>query len=235
MDTNAICLTPEDQRVLGVLMEKCRTTPEQYPLSLNAVTLGCNQKTSRDPVVDYDEGIVLRVLDRLREQGLARRVDEAGARVAKFRHIADEAWELSREEYALVTVLLLRGPQTLGQLRQRTERLFMFRDLNQVRATLDAMQHREEGPACLTVALAAPPGSKEQRYGHMLGDPSEREAWETAAPSSQAALPASRQAPVTPQPLPSEVIAELRGEIEDLRGEIQTLKEQFTAFRAEFE
>lgn len=161
-------LSAIEARVLGSLMEKARTTPESYPLTLNALVNACNQKTSREPVSDYDEDEVTAALESLREKHLAMRVDMAGSRTAKFRENVCQAWELKREEAALLTVLLLRGPQTPGQLRQRSERLYPFAELQQVSDWLHQMQERDEEPLCLVQSLGRIPGGKEVRYAHTL-------------------------------------------------------------------
>ncbi|MFP4157822.1 MAG: DUF480 domain-containing protein [Opitutales bacterium] len=133
-------LNPEEARVLGCLLEKEATTPDIYPLTLNSLLAGCNQKTNRFPVVDYDEEIIAEALDSLRTKKLVYRIDIAGARVAKYRHNIDESLGLSPGVKALLTVLLLRGPQTLGELRARTERIFQFPSTQQVRT------HRTQNP-----------------------------------------------------------------------------------------
>ena len=156
-------------RVLGTLMEKARTTPEGYPLTLNSLVNACNQKTSRDPVTDYDENEVLDALEELRENHLAMRVDMAGSRTAKFRENATLAWELAREEYALIAVLMLRGAQTPGQLRQRTERLYPFAELQQVNDWLGKLQQREEEPLSMVRSLPHAPGTKEIRWIQTMG------------------------------------------------------------------
>lgn len=161
-------LSATETRVLGALMEKAVTTPDVYPLTLNALVNACNQKTSRDPVTDHDEDEVLDALEELRSKHLAMRVDMAGSRTAKFRENASREWELSREEYAILTTLLLRGPQTPGQLRQRSERLFPFAELQQLIDWLGRMQKREEEPLCLVQSLGRLPGTKEIRYAHTL-------------------------------------------------------------------
>ena len=161
-------LSEIEARVLGTLMEKARTTPDVYPLTLNSLVLACNQKTSRDPVTHYDEEEVEHALEILREKHLAIRVDMAGSRTAKFRENCAVAWELEREEVALLTVLLLRGPQTPGQLRPRCERLFPFAELPQVTDWLRRMQKREEEPHTLIQSLGRAPGTKEIRYTHTL-------------------------------------------------------------------
>lgn len=180
-------------RVLGSLMEKARTTPENYPLTLNALVNACNQKTSREPVTDYDEDEVLDALEELRGLRLAMRVDMAGSRTAKFRENATREWVLERQEYALLAVLMLRGPQTPGQLRQRSERLYPFADLIQVGDWLNRLQAREEEPLCLVQSLGRAPGTKEIRWAHTLSGeveaiPEEKPdmPWQTPAPAEKA-------------------------------------------------
>src|SRR5262245_7209443 len=132
-------LTAEEGRVLGCLMEKAVTTPDNYPLSLNALVTACNQTTNRDPVTAYDEATVDRTLDALRDKGLSRRVMTTGQRVVKHRHVAEEALGLDRPEFAIIGVLLLRGAQTPGELKQRTERWHGFRSLGDVEETLQRL------------------------------------------------------------------------------------------------
>jgi len=159
-------------RVLGVLIEKRRTTPDAYPLSVNSLRLACNQATNRDPVVDYDEHTVLDALERLGRRGWTRLASGAGSRARKYRHLFDEALELSDDELSLLAVLMLRGPQTPGELKQRTDRLHPFVDLAAVEATLERLIDRE-----LVARLPRRPGQKEQRYVQLLdggedGEPS---------------------------------------------------------------
>jgi uncharacterized protein YceH (UPF0502 family) len=136
-------LDPVEVRVLGCLLEKQRTTPDQYPLSLNALRLAANQSTSRDPVVDYDEGTIRQALDRLGRRGWTRLASGPGSRAAKFRHLLDEALQLTPSELALLAVLMLRGPQTVAELRVRTERLYPFASAEDVDATLRKLAGRE--------------------------------------------------------------------------------------------
>jgi uncharacterized protein YceH (UPF0502 family) len=136
-------LDPVEVRVLGCLLEKQRTTPDQYPLSLNALRLAANQSTSRDPVVDYDEGTIRQALDRLGRRGWTRLASGPGSRAAKFRHLLDEALQLTPSELALLAVLMLRGPQTVAELRVRTERLYPFASAEDVEATLRKLAGRE--------------------------------------------------------------------------------------------
>jgi uncharacterized protein YceH (UPF0502 family) len=151
-------------RVLGCLIEKQRTTPEQYPLSLNALRLACNQATNRDPVVDYDEPTIRAALDRLSHRGWTRLASGPGSRAAKFRHLLDDALGLSEAELSLLAVLMLRGPQTPGELKQRSERLHHFDSVPEVAETLSALARRE-----LVARLERRPGQKEDRYTQLLG------------------------------------------------------------------
>jgi uncharacterized protein len=151
-------------RVLGCLIEKQRTTPDQYPLSLNALRLACNQSTNRDPVVDYDEATIRAALERLSRRGWVRLASGAGSRAVKYRHLFDEALDLSAAELSLLAVLMLRGPQTTGELKQRTERLHPFDSPAAVEAALDGLIQRE-----LAARLPRRPGEKGQRYDHLLG------------------------------------------------------------------
>jgi uncharacterized protein len=136
-------LDPVEVRVLGCLLEKQRTTPDQYPLSLNALRLAANQSTSRDPVVDYDEGMIRQALDRLGRRGWTRLASGPGSRAAKFRHLLDEALQLTPSQLAILAVLMLRGPQTVAELRVRTERLYPFASTEDVEATLRDLAGRE--------------------------------------------------------------------------------------------
>jgi uncharacterized protein YceH (UPF0502 family) len=151
-------------RVLGCLIEKQRTTPDQYPLSLNALRLACNQTTNRDPVVDYDEETIRDALRRLSSQNWVRLASGPGSRAVKYRHLLDEALRVSADELSLLAVLMLRGAQTPGELKQRTERLHPFASLADVEETLERLVGRE-----LAARIARRPGQKELRYEHRLG------------------------------------------------------------------
>ena len=159
MDADAV-----EIRVLGSLIEKQRTTPDQYPLSLNALRLACNQTTNRDPVVEYDERTIRDALDRMSHRGWTRLASGAGSRALKYRHLLDEALSLSAGELSLLAVLMLRGPQTLGELKQRSERLHPFDSLADVAETLETLAQRE-----LVARLERRPGQKEDRYAQLLG------------------------------------------------------------------
>src|SRR5438105_15460091 len=172
---------PVELRVLGCLIEKQRTTPDQYPLSLNALRLACNQATNRDPVVDYDEPTIRDALTRMSDRGWVRLASGPGSRAVKFRHLLDEALRLSPSELALLAVLMLRGPQTPGELKQRSERLYPFSALDDVERTLGQLIERE-----LVARLQRQPGQKELRYQQLLGGDGV-ETPETAAPAPAAA------------------------------------------------
>jgi uncharacterized protein YceH (UPF0502 family) len=193
-------------RVLGCLIEKQRTTPEVYPLSLNALRLACNQSTNRDPVVDYDEPTVRSALDRLSQKGWVRLTSGPGSRAAKFRHLFDGAMRVSEEEISLLAVLMLRGPQTPGELKQRTQRLHPFADLAELEAALQGLIDRE-----LVERLPRQPGQKEQRYGHLLE--------EEAAPRTTPAAEEQEPEPDRIDALERD-LRELRDEVAALRAEI---------------
>ena len=158
-------LSAPEIRVLGCLLEKQRTTPDAYPLSLNALRLACNQSTNRDPVTDYDEAVIRDALHRLSRRRWARLASGAGSRAPKYRHLLDEALGLPEDELAVLCVLMLRGAQTPGELKQRTERLHPLADLSAVLDALERLIGRE-----LAERLPRRPGQKEERYTHLLGD-----------------------------------------------------------------
>jgi uncharacterized protein YceH (UPF0502 family) len=155
---------PVEIRILGCLIEKQRTTPDQYPLSLNALRLACNQTTNRDPIVDYDEREIKAALDRMSHRGWTRFASGASSRALKYRHLLDEALSLSDAEISVLAVLMLRGAQTIGELKQRTERMHRFESLAVVTATLEALSQRE-----LVARLERRPGQKEERWAQLLG------------------------------------------------------------------
>jgi uncharacterized protein len=151
-------------RVLGCLIEKQRTTPEAYPLSLNSLRLACNQSTNRDPVVDYSETEIRAALDRMSNRGWVRLASGPGSRAVKYRHLLDQALVLSDDDLSVLGVLMLRGPQTIGELKQRTDRLYSFASLEAVAETLDRLGERE-----LAARVPRRPGQKEDRYMQLLG------------------------------------------------------------------
>lgn len=204
-------------RVLGCLLEKQRTTPDVYPLTLNALRLACNQATNRDPVVDYDEHTIHEALHRLHHRGWARLTSGAGSRTVKYRHLLDDALGLGPEQLALLAVLLLRGPQTPGELKQRSERLHPFPTLAEVEDALAALIERE-----LVVRLERRPGQKEERYLQLLGEGGEPDAHaEGAVVLSQAAVPGAPSLGERVSALEAEV-AMLRQALEELAGPIDS-------------
>jgi uncharacterized protein len=222
---DVVTLTGEEARVLGALVEKSLTTPEYYPLSLNALKNACNQKSSRDPVVEYDEGAVARALEGLREKHLVWFVDSADSRVQKYRHRFAEAYDLSEAEAAVLDLLLLRGPQTPGELRGRSDRLHAFPDVEEVEGALLALSGRENP---LVVRLPRQPGRKEHRWSHTLcGDIEGDSEVETQAP---------RESPVFREIRSDrERLAALEAEVASLRQEILDLREEVAQFRRQFE
>jgi len=223
-------LTPIEARVLGSLLEKSVTTPEYYPLTLNSLEAACNQKTSRDPIMNLGEHEVLEALDALRARGWALRVDVAGSRVPKFRHSVRDKWELDAAATALLTTLLLRGAQTAGQLKQRCERMHVFRDLAEVVATLEALMDRPEEPHALVAALPHLPGSRETRYRHTLLP---EEAFGVVSGPAEQIVPLAEQPPrQSPQ---SAELEALRAEVLSLRADLDELRATLDAFRSQFD
>ncbi len=226
MDDPLPPLSAHEIRVLGSLVEKAVTTPDYYPLTLNSLTLACNQLSNRDPVVAFDETTVVRALDGLREKRLASVFTGAESRVAKYKHSLTDALLLTPGEVGLLCVLMLRGPQTLAELRTRTERFQPFESLTEVEEALQTLATRTPQP--LVVKLPRLPGTKEPRYAHLL-----------SGPIDVAALtPASALAP---EPATLAVRAEndrltkLEAETAALRTELAELRQQFAEFRKQFE
>lgn len=210
-----IDLSAVECRVLGCLLEKERVTPENYPLSLNSLTAACNQSTNRDPVTSYDEKTVEEAVQSLRERRLVTMIAVAGARVQKFKHRLNEHYTLEEREIAILCVLLLRGPQTPGELRIRTERMHAFGSLGAVEETLHVLSR--EGLE-LVQAIPTRPGQKEGRYRSTFGV------------ESAATEPAAPDEPILPSRL--EV---LQAEVKDLREEVARLREELQQFRRQFE
>jgi uncharacterized protein YceH (UPF0502 family) len=194
---------PAELRVLGCLIEKQRTTPDVYPLSLNALLHACNQTTNRDPVVDYDEATVRRALERLSQRRWTRLASGPGRRAAKYRHLLDVALGLSGPELSLLCVLMLRGPQTPGELKARSERLHPFASPAEVEVTLEGLAGRE-----LVARRPRRPGQKEDRYAQLLGDASAQDTGAVAPPEP-------------PRP---DRLAELEARVERLELEVEALR-----------
>lgn len=207
-------------RVLGALLEKQRTTPDTYPLTLNGLRAACNQTTNRDPVVDYDEATIRHALEELGRRRWTRNV--GGARAAKFRHMLVDALQITPPEQAVLSVLMLRGPQTPGELRQRTARLHPFADGDELEATIDGLVGRQ-----LVVRLAKAPGQKEGRVQQVMGGD------EPAGEVSGVSTPSPVAEPVRPDPAAASGhearIAQLESDVADLRSELAALRDDLGA------
>jgi len=207
-------LTEPEVRVLGSLVEKEITTPDYYPLSLNALINACNQKTNREPVVSYDECATAAAAEELRKKGLVILTGARDSRVPKFDNYFADTYHLTKPEVAIMCVLMLRGPQTVGELRTRTERMYEFSELEEVEAVLNGLAAREEG--ALVVKLSRQPGQKESRFAHLLMG-------EIAVDSAEPAVNHT-----------AGLCSELE-RIERLERELAELKEQFADFKKQFE
>jgi len=231
-------LSPAEVRVLGCLIEKQRTTPDQYPLTRNALRLACNQSTNRDPVVDYDEATLRAAVERLGRYGLLRFTSARGSRAAKYRHLAGETLGIGEAELALLALLMLRGPQTPGELRGRSERLHRFAEAEAVEEALARLID-----AGLAVRFERRPGQKEQRWAHLLsadaegaGEPGEERAEAIAAsaePSAASAEPSAgpsqEAAPAPPATLPAPPDSPgLEARVAALEAELRSLREQLS-------
>ena len=215
-----LILNAAEARVLGALIEKDITTPDYYPLSLNALVNACNQKNNREPVTSFDEETVRLALRNLSDKGLAGAAGGADSRVTKYEHRLQEVLNLTRPETAILCVLLLRGPQTPGELRGRTERMYRFEHLDDVLSALQQLMRREPP---LAKALGRRPGTKEIRYAHLLSG--DVEAWE----------PPEEMASAGPGAEDSGRIAQLEEQLAALQREVAELKQQMADFRKQFE
>jgi uncharacterized protein YceH (UPF0502 family) len=208
-----LLLHPVEARVLGSLLEKEITTPEYYPLSLNALVNACNQKSNRDPMVNFDDSMVEQALHSLRDKGLLLSITGAGSRVQKYAHRISEKLNLGRPELAILCELMLRGPQTLGELRTRADRMHTFDDTDQVQSVIDRLPE-------LITKLERRPGEKESRYAHLLSGPpvvSHSDPDQSAQPPRQ------------------DRITALENQVAQLSAELEDLKQQFAGFRKQFE
>jgi len=218
-------LSEVETRVLGSLVEKELTTPDYYPLSLNALVNACNQKSNRDPVMSLNEDAVSRALRSLDKEGLAGPADGMDNRVTKFEHRLQEAFNFDRREIAILCELLLRGPQTPGELRSRAERMHRFDDLGQVQSTLQRLAQRE--PPVVKM-LPRQPGTKEARYAHLLSG-------DVQIDVQMHAPEAAAERAVMHSTADGERIARLENEVSTLQNEVANLKQQLAAFRKQFE
>jgi uncharacterized protein len=217
-------LSEVEARILGALIEKELTTPDYYPLSLNALVNACNQKSNRDPVMALDDDAVSQALRRLDKEGLAGPADSMDNRVTKYGHRLQEVFNFDRRETAVLCELLLRGPQTPGELRSRAERMHRFDDLGQVQSTLQRLSHREPP---LVKILPRQPGTKEARYAHLLSGDVRGEAPE-AATGAVAALASHGKSS-------DERVKRLEDDVATLQQEVADLKQQLATFRKQFE
>ena len=213
---------PVELRVLGCLLEKQRTTPDQYPLTLNALRNACNQTTNRDPVVAYEESEIRDALQRLARRGWTRLASGAGSRAPKYRQLFDTELGLADDEVAVLCVLMLRGPQTQGELKQRTERLHRFDELADVHRTLDELGRRE-----LAERLARRPGQKEERYRHLLGSDAPKDTPVVGDSGSPPTAP-----PMSPAPPAARSPGGLDARIEALEADVRRLRAELGALRA---
>jgi uncharacterized protein YceH (UPF0502 family) len=216
-------LNEVEVRVLGALVEKQLATPDYYPMSLNALTNACNQKSSRDPVVSYDEQMVMKALDTLREKHLVWSFKGADSRVIKYGHTFEKPYDLDTRALAVMSVLMLRGPQTPGEIKARTRQLFNFDAVEDVEATLDQLIQNDTQPLVFRLPLLA--GTKEHRYIHLLSGPIDTEALEVA-------IRADHREPTSSL---NERVASLESEVQTLRAQLDQLREQFDRFKAQFE
>lgn len=219
-----LVLNEYELRVIGTLVEKQIATPDYYPMTLNALVNACNQKNHRDPVVSYDEATVVRALDSLREKKLAYTFHGSDSRVPKYGHLFSKAYELNEAETAIMAVLVLRGPQTPGELRSRTAHLHNFENLPEVETTIQNLSLRERP---LAVKLPRQSGSRESRFAHLLGGDINVEELATAMEKSDAQVSSSRAG--------NERVVRLEEEVTALRQELTELKQRFAEFKKQFE
>ena len=205
-------LTPAEARILGALLEKDITTPEYYPLTLNALVNACNQKSNRDPVVAYDETSVSLALDEAKHKGFVIAISGGSNRVPKYGHRIGERLNLGRREVAILCELMLRGPQTPGELRSHAARLYEFEDLDEIEIVLRGLMERQPDP--LVAQLARQPGSREVRFAHLLS---------------------GQPLPEVPGDAPVSFVSPLEAEVRALREEVDRLKGEFAQFRRQFE
>jgi uncharacterized protein YceH (UPF0502 family) len=213
-------LNEYEVRTLGALVEKQISTPDYYPLTLNALISACNQKNNRQPAVSWDESTISRALDALREKNLAYVFYGSESRTAKYGHLFPKAFDLSPPEVAVLCVLMLRGPQTAGEIRSRSGYLHNFGSLDEVETILEGLVARETDP--IVARLPRQPGTKEPRYAHLLSGEPPAVLIEAASDATAARAPSGER------------IAQLEAEVRALREELTALREQFMAFREQF-
>jgi uncharacterized protein YceH (UPF0502 family) len=219
-----IQLTIDEVRVLGVLMEKEKTTPEQYPLTLNAITLGSNQKSNRNPIVAYTQETVVRALDGLRDKNIVWECSVPGSRVPKYRHTFADVFPVTQEEEAILTVLMLRGPQTAGEIKGRCGRLHEFQSLNQIQKILEDLISKHDDP--YVVSLPRQPGRKENRHAHLLSGQPDIEEVDHAPSHEPARLAVEAK---------NERLEKLEETVAVLQGRLADLEDSFLEFTKQFE
>ena len=207
-----------EARIVGCLIEKEATTPDYYPLTLNALMAACNQKSNRFPVVEYDEQTINKTLEKLRDKNIVYVFYGSTSRVPKYKHILPKLLEIDRHEVAILCVLMLRGFQTIGELRERTQRIYEFESLEEVHQTLDELMKRETP---LVVELPKQAGQKERRFAHLLSGEISAEALEHVA--------------FTPTQAKQEQIAKLEAEVEELKTDFAKLRAEFEEFKKQFD
>lgn len=213
-----ISLSPPELRVLGCLIEKELTTPDYYPLSMSALLAACNQKSNRNPVVDYSEEIVDNALHLLRGNELVRKIHDDRGRVARYGHRFTHVFDVDRKQLALLCVLMLRGPQTLGELRQRAGRMHEFESLEEVESTLESLANHPEG--ALVKRLARQPGTKESRWIHLLSEVPIEEVYGVPAPAAQPA----EEVEAEPDPGTGERLDRLEGEVRAIHTQLAKIR-----------
>jgi uncharacterized protein YceH (UPF0502 family) len=213
-----LVLNENECRVLGSLVEKQLTTPEYYPLTLNALTAACNQKSNRDPVMSLGETEILNAIDSLREKNLVYTFHGSTSRTVKYKHVMPNVLELEPPATAIITLLMLRGPQTVGELRGRSERLYEFKDLGEVQDALDDLARRDEP---LVVKLERQPGQKDARYAHLLSG--EVDVTAVSTPRTSSAAPSNDRLDV------------LEERVATLESELAAFRESFSEFRKQFD
>jgi uncharacterized protein len=211
-------------RVLGSLVEKEITTPEYYPLTLHSLTVACNQRNNRNPVTAYDENTVARALESLREKNLSYVFHGSSSRVPKYKHVMTEVMHLNPQELAVIGALMLRGPQTMGEVRGNASRFFEFSGLEEVETTLNALISKEPEP--MVVRLTRQPGQKDARFVHLLSGPPSPELLMEVETHSRTSQPRRND---------SDKVEKLEQEIERLREEFRLLQQQFAEFKKQFE
>jgi len=219
-DTEGFDLSPEEIRVLAVVIEKGFVTPDNYPMSINAIMTGCNQLTGRDPVMTMSEAEVQRAIDSLMTRKLVSRRDSSSARVSKYEHLVRLRYSLPPNEQAVLAALLLRGPQTAGEIRQRTERMHAFADIAAVETVLE---HLADKYPPMAAALPRAPGTKETRFAHLIGGAAMFEQFVEAGASASGGVSTRGRN------------AELEEEVRRLRQDVEDLRSEFDKFRSQFE